>query len=78
MVATTRRTPDDRTVPVFEAVSPETLVETPNPDLIRAAIELLETETDAKRVVAVENRHRARPGILRLCHERAAQTRQTP
>lgn len=40
MAATTDRTPDDRTVPVFEALPPERLVATANPDLIRAAIEL--------------------------------------
>jgi len=77
MTATTDRTPDNRMVPVFEAIPPETLVDTANPDLIRAAIELLETETQVKRVVAAENQYRARPGVLRLCQERAKQIRQT-
>jgi type II secretory pathway component PulK len=76
MTATTDRTPANRMVPVFEAIPPETLVDTANPDLIRAAIELLETETQVKRVVAAENQSRARPGVLRLCQERAKQIRQ--
>lgn len=76
MSATTDRTPEDRIVPVFEAIPPETLVETADPDLIRAAVELLESIEDVKRVVAAENQHRARPGVLRLCQERAKQLRQ--
>lgn len=77
MSATTDRTPDDRTVPVLDALPPETLVETANPDLIRAALELLESVGDVKRVVAAENQYRARPGVLRLCQERAKQLRQS-
>jgi len=49
ITATTDRTPDNRMVLVFEALPPETLVETANPDLIRAAIELLETEAGEAR-----------------------------
>jgi|AntDeeMinimDraft_6_1070357.scaffolds.fasta_scaffold93632_1 hypothetical protein len=77
MSATTDRTPEDRTIPVFEALPPETLVETANTDLIRAAVELLESVEDVKLVVAAENQHRARPGVLRLCQERAKQLRQS-
>jgi hypothetical protein len=77
MPATTDRTPNDRTIPVLEALPPDTLVATANTDLIRAAVELLESVEDVKRVVAAENQQRARPGVLRLCQERATQLRTT-
>lgn len=77
MAATTDRAPDGRTIPVLEALPPETLVETANTDLIRAAIELLDSVADVKRVAAAENQYRARPGVLRLCQERAKQIRHS-
>lgn len=77
MPATTDRTPDDRVIPVVETLPPETLVETSDTDLIRAALEFLESVDDVKRVVVAENQHRARPGVLRLCQERAKQLRQS-
>lgn len=77
MAATTDRTTPGQPVRVFDALPPETLVQTANTDLIRAGVELLDSVEDVKRVVAAENQHRARPGVLRLCQERAKQLRQS-
>lgn len=77
MPGTTDRTPEDRIVPVFEALPPATLVETANTDRTRSALEFLVSVDDVKRVGAAENQPRARPGALRLYQERAKQLGQS-